>query len=576
MKTKDIIAQTLSKKIGKIILFIATTIVAAVLQVFLIIIVGHLVDKVFPTPIVNNPRLALWITLFTLSLLAMIGLKLFNRSLAQEISENVSGELTNQLVSASLRSEISEFEKINEGEIYNAITEDTKKISEEYLGKNWQYFIRNSIYIIAFFITSMILNSWLGLITFGLLIVFYTAIKSFEKFYNVLSVKIKVNSRKRNKHIKASLSDVENIKLKNSIAYEEEAIKNLNEKYIKDQKIQSVLLEVKERQGFELLVGLLLTLLLGVGGYISTRTTAIPGTIVAITLMAVITYSLFNQLMSINILPKFINNEVARLDSILTIRSEFRAEPVNELNEVKVLEFERVSYTLDNIKIKGLNFELQLNDKLAVLAVDGSDKAIFSLLTKLARPNFGQVLVNGVDYNKINTEYLRSLISTVVPTRVLQDASIMENIIYPLEFDEYRYNSALNKSGLKHLIANFPDKDNTILSKNHPLYEEMRYRIAYANLFYKDSRIIIIDEQDNFSDARVEEQIFREIINLKNKITIVFTNKNYNILKCDKVLIVNETGILEYGKVEELLNNSNSIMSKIIKKAKITKSANIS
>lgn len=576
MKTKDIIAQTLSKKIGKIILFIATTIVAAVLQVFLIIIVGHLVDKVFPTPIDNNPRLALWITLFTLSLLAMIGLKLFNRSLAQEISENVSGELTNQLVSASLRSEISEFEKINEGEIYNAITEDTKKISEEYLGKNWQYFIRNSIYIIAFFITSMILNSWLGLITFGLLIVFYTAIKSFEKFYNVLSVKIKVNSRKRNKHIKASLSDVENIKLKNSIAYEEEAIKNLNEKYIKDQKIQSVLLEVKERQGFELLVGLLLTLLLGVGGYISTRTTAIPGTIVAITLMAVITYSLFNQLMSINILPKFINNEVARLDSILTIRSEFRAEPVNELNEVKVLEFERVSYTLDNIKIKGLNFELQLNDKLAVLAVDGSDKAIFSLLTKLARPNFGQVLVNGVDYNKINTEYLRSLISTVVPTRVLQDASIMENIIYPLEFDEYRYNSALNKSGLKHLIANFPDKDNTILSKNHPLYEEMRYRIAYANLFYKDSRIIIIDEQDNFSDARVEEQIFREIINLKNKITIVFTNKNYNILKCDKVLIVNETGILEYGKVEELLNNSNSIMSKIIKKAKITKSANIS
>jgi len=293
--------------------------------------------------------------------------------------------------------------------------------------------------------------------------------------------------------------------------------------------------------------------------------------------MTPIVYRLFSQLMYNTIMPSFIENELESLEEIISVRSELKAEPISSLDEIHSFKFQNVTYTVNSLSINDVNFELKRGEKLGVLSIeDNNDRVMFDLLTKLVRPKEGIISINNCDFNKINTIYLRSLITAIPDERNLFRDTIANNIIYPLEFDEYKYNDALNKSGLKDFLVNLEDKDKTILDPSMPINEELKQRIIFANAFYKDSKIFILNETNSKLEPRKEEQLIQEIFELKNKITIILTDKNYSVLKCDKVLILGKDEVLEYGRVDELLEDKTSVLSSLIKKVKTTKSAKVS
>jgi ABC-type multidrug transport system fused ATPase/permease subunit len=140
-----------------------------------------------------------------------------------------------------------------------------------------------------------------------------------------------------------------------------------------------------------------------------------------------------------------------------------------------------------------------------------------------------------------------------------------------LEFDEYKYNDALNRSGLKDILNEYEDRDQTILKEDDPKTREMIELITLANAFYKDSKIFVLNDATSGLDARSEDAILKEIFKLKNKMIILMSNKTYNVVNCDKILIIENEQVLEYGKVSELLQDRNSAFSKLIKKVKVGK-----
>jgi ABC-type multidrug transport system fused ATPase/permease subunit len=95
--------------------------------------------------------------------------------------------------------------------------------------------------------------------------------------------------------------------------------------------------------------------------------------------------------------------------------------------------------------------------------------------------------------------------------------------------------------------------------------------ITLANAFYKDSKIFVLNDATSGLDARSEDAILKEIFKLKNKMIILMSNKTYNVVNCDKILIIENEQVLEYGKVSELLQDRNSAFSKLIKKVKVGK-----
>ena len=73
-----------------------------------------------------------------------------------------------------------------------------------------------------------------------------------------------------------------------------------------------------------------------------------------------------------------------------------------------------------------------------------------------------------------------------------------------------------------------------------------------------------------------EEELLKEVFKLKNKIIILMTDKIYQITNCDKVLILENENVLEYGAVGELLKDRNSVLAKLTKKAKASKGVKVS
>ncbi|HBP25786.1 MAG TPA: hypothetical protein DD618_02410 [Acholeplasmatales bacterium] len=201
---------------------------------------------------------------------------------------------------------------------------------------------------------------------------------------------------------------------------------------------------------------------------------------------------------------------------------------------------------------------------------------MFDLVTKLIRPRDGVISINNCDLNKMNTFYLRDIITAVPQEISLMDDTIANNITYPMAFDEYKYNDALNRSGLKDILSTLENKDQTRIDKNSQFSNDFRQRIVLANAFYKDSKIFVLNEATSYLDVRSEEAIMKEFYKLKNKIAIVMSDKVYNILNCDKVLIISEGRVLEYGKVQDLLQNKDSEFNRMIKKVKTTRIAKVS
>ena len=132
-----------------------------------------------------------------------------------------------------------------------------------------------------------------------------------------------------------------------------------------------------------------------------------------------------------------------------------------------------------------------------------------------------------------------------------------------MSLDEYKYNDSLNKCHLKDKIFSLSNRDETNARKAEFTNADIQ-KIALANAFYKDSPIMILDDATSKLDAATEHDIMSEIYKLKNKITIIISNRITNLTKCDKILIINNGKVAEYGKTEELLEDKHSSYARMI------------
>jgi ABC-type multidrug transport system fused ATPase/permease subunit len=288
-------------------------------------------------------------------------------------------------------------------------------------------------------------------------------------------------------------------------------------------------------------------------------------------------FNLFKNVLNLYYIDLNQDAEYEKLDKVLTLRPERRSENVPSLEEIQTLKFNSVSFDYipyglgDKVNLDKIEFEVKKGEKLGIIGLPGSGKStIADLITKIIRPRQGNVLINNCDINKVNTNYLRSIVTYVPEEYQLLNTSIEKNVTYPLKLDEYKYNDALNKCKLKDLIFSLPQRDETN-AKSISLSGSDIQKISLANAFYKESPIMILDDATSKLDSVTEDEIMSEFFKLKNKISIVITNRINNIVKCDKVLIISNGKIVEYGSVEELMSKRNSTFSKMVTDANLNK-----
>ena len=181
------------------------------------------------------------------------------------------------------------------------------------------------------------------------------------------------------------------------------------------------------------------------------------------------------------------------------------------------------------------------------------------MASRLYDYNKGQILIDGKDIAKIDTDSLFEKISIVFQDVGLFNTSIMENIrVGNKNATDEEVKEAARLANCTEFIEALPESWNTFVGENGSrLSGGERQRLSIARAFLKNAPIIILDEISASLDVENEMKI-QESLNklIKNKTVIIISHRLKSIENADKIIVMNEGKIEAEGKHADLLQKS--------------------
>lgn len=177
-----------------------------------------------------------------------------------------------------------------------------------------------------------------------------------------------------------------------------------------------------------------------------------------------------------------------------------------------MLELKNVSYHVDNRDIiNNISLKIEQGDTIAIVGPSGSGKStLMRLINNLISPTEGELYLNGEPYDQIDPETLRMKISYLLQESDLFDRTIGENLAFPAEarndkFDRKRAKYLLKSVGLGHY--NFNTRINHLSGGE-------RQRITIARQLMYKPQILLLDEATSALDEQNSEKIEKLIFQM--------------------------------------------------------------
>ena len=227
------------------------------------------------------------------------------------------------------------------------------------------------------------------------------------------------------------------------------------------------------------------------------------------------------------------------------------------------IKFKNVDFAYDikeSITLSSVNLEFKGGKMTSLVGHSGSGKStILNLIPRLYDARGGDITIDDQSIYKSTIGSLRKEISLVSQDTTLFDDTIKNNIKYAKEdaTDEEIYKVA-KMSFCEEFINNLPDKFDTLIGENGVrLSGGEKQRLSIARAMIKKSSIILLDEATSSLDSETETKIQNALkILTKNKTTVVIAHRLSTILNSDNIYVIDSGKVVDSGKHENLLNNS--------------------
>ncbi|MCI5953366.1 MAG: ABC transporter ATP-binding protein/permease [Lachnospiraceae bacterium] len=264
-----------------------------------------------------------------------------------------------------------------------------------------------------------------------------------------------------------------------------------------------------------------------------------------------------------NIFNNFINN-IAYLERIFETLDEpvtvDDAEDAIEMPKIKgEVTFENVTfgYEADKMVLKNLSFTVKPGESVALVGPTGAGKStIVNLISRFYNVYEGRVLIDGQDISKVTLHSLRSQMGIMLQDSFIFSGTIEENIRYgKLDATEEEIIRASETVCADEFIRRFQDGYQTEVKERGSLLSQgQKQLISFARTLLSDPAILVLDEATSSIDVQTERALQQGLnAMLQGRTSFIIAHRLSTIKNCDKIMYIDQGGIMECGTHEELL-----------------------
>jgi len=207
---------------------------------------------------------------------------------------------------------------------------------------------------------------------------------------------------------------------------------------------------------------------------------------------------------------------------------------------------------LDVEVLKGVDLNIEKGERVAIMGASGSGKStLLHLLGGLEKASGGEVILDGIDINKVSAAKLaklrnKSLGFIYQSHHLLGEFTVLENVAMPLliagesvKHARIRAAELLQRVGLGHRVEHKPGE----------LSGGERQRAAVARALINKPCLILADEPTGNLDSKTADQVYQLMLELNQELNVSFlvvTHDHELAARMGKVLHM-EDGLIVNG-----------------------------
>ena len=220
------------------------------------------------------------------------------------------------------------------------------------------------------------------------------------------------------------------------------------------------------------------------------------------------------------------------------------------------------SYSPDRPVLRNVSFDLAPGRALGLIGRTGSGKTtITRLLFRLYDPDRGRVLLGGRDVRDARIAELRQQIGVVTQDVRLFQGTVRDNLtLMDPAIPDDRLIRVVQELGLGDWYGALPDGlDSALRSEGADMSAGEAQLLAFARVFLRDPRVVILDEASSRIDPDTERLIERAVDRLvEGRTVIVIAHRLTTLDRCDEIMVLEQGRVVEHGERGRLARDPGS------------------
>ena len=504
----------------------------------------------------NREALSKAILMGAVVIFVYAGLNFISLRLRNKLVRQIMSRYKNKVFKSILDRDYREFSKEKSGKFISILTENMKKIEQDYLH---QYFnISKNISLMIFSLVAMFIGNWfltiLVIIASVIPMIISGLIGEKSAFMQNSSMIADQKYLAKVKDILAGFLVIKSFNVKETIRqdYRNESEK-LDEIYFMKGEFDVLANVISQLSGM-----IVFLVAFGGGMYLVFGGHTTIGNVTAIV-----------QLVNFVVMPlNEIGMGMSKFREGHATLNSFEIKDVIELQTGKmkeyfddIISFSNIDFSYPNAEEKifnNLSLKIKKREKIAIVGMSGSGKStLLNLLLRFYDVTSGYISIDNQDLQTISSESLYNLMTIVQQDVYIFDDTLKANITLSQSFTEDDIKKAVQQSGLESYILENELGLQALCGENGSnLSGGERQRLSIARALIRKTPILLLDEATSSLDNKVTTEIENSILEIQDLTVLVVTHKlNKSMLKkYNRILFMKNGVIVEDGSFGDLMD----------------------